>query len=194
MNILLHVCCAPCAIIPVEYLKQRGYSVTLCFYNPNIHPYREFQKRKACVQEFAEKNDLPLILDDRYLLTDFLRTVAFREDNRCSICQEIRIRQTTALANQHGFEFFSTSLLYSKYQRHNEIKEQCLKYSKLSNPRFFYHDFRLGWKEGIEAAIAQGLYRQSYCGCIFSEQERFDKNFRAKGNKHDGYDRSCDKQ
>lgn len=190
MKLLLHVCCAPCAIIPVDYLQQNGYQITLFFYNPNIHPYREFQKRKASVLDFAGNHDLPLIMDDRYLLTEFLRMIAFREDHRCSVCQEIRIKQTTTLANRQGFEFFSTSLLYSKYQKHHEIKEQCLKYAELSSLRFVYHDFRQGWKDGIEAAIAQGLYRQSYCGCIFSEQERFDKNFKTKGNKHDGYDRS----
>jgi hypothetical protein len=194
MNLLLHACCAPCAIVPVDYLKKNGYDVTLFFYNPNIHPYREFQKRKSCVEVFAKNNNLSLIVDDRYLLTDFLRSIIFREKNKCHICQEIRIKETATIARQYGFTFFSTTLLYSRYQRHDEIKKQCLEYSKRLSLPFVYEDFRVGWKTGIESAISQGLYRQSYCGCIFSEQERYDKKFQKVGNINDEYDRSSHKQ
>ncbi len=182
MNLLLHMCCAPCAIFPTQILQQLGYDVTLFFYNPNIHPYREFQKRLASAQDFALYHKLPLILDQQYRLAEFLRAVVFRENRRCLVCQEIRIKKTTSIARNKGFQNFSTSLLYSKYQKHDDIRRQCCDYSKSSGIEFIYHDFRQGWQVGVEYAISQGFYRQSYCGCIFSEQDRYDKSSR-KENK-----------
>lgn len=182
MNLLLHVCCAPCAIIPVRILQQLGYDVTLFFYNPNIHPFREFQKRLASTQVFSKNQNIPLIIDERYRLTEFLRAVVFKENTRCWVCQEIRIRETVTVAKRTGFQSFSTSLLYSKYQKHDDIRKQCDDHSENSGIRFIYQDFRQGWQEGVEAAISQGLYRQSYCGCIYSEQDRYDK-FSRKENR-----------
>ena len=182
MNLLLHACCAPCAIIPTQILQQLGYDVTLFFYNPNTHPYREFQKRLLSIQDFAHHHNIPLLIDERYRLAEFLRAVVFRENIRCLVCQALRIKETTSVAGKKGFHYFSTSLLYSKYQKHDEIRRQCSDYSKLSGLEFIYRDFRQGWQEGVKSAISLGLYRQSYCGCIFSEQERYDKSSR-KENK-----------
>ena len=92
----------------------------------------------------------------------------------------MRIAKTVTFAKNHGFEYFTSSLLYSRYQNHHEIKRQCEDLSKGFGVQFVYYDFREGWRAGIESAISQGLYRQAYCGCIYSEQERYDKTMRVK--------------
>ena len=189
-KILLHVCCAPCAVYPTDFLLVRKYDITLFFYNPNIHPFQEFQKRKKSVEIFAESHNLPVHIDGQYRLIEFMRAIVFRENSRCSVCQQMRIRETALFAKNNGFDAFSTSLLYSKYQNHYEIRQQCLDYSKTLGINFFYHDFREGWKTGIESSISQGLYRQSYCGCIYSEQDRYDKSLRKKGKDNGEHDRS----
>ena len=185
MNILLHTCCAPCAIYPVSILREQGFSVTAYFFNPNIHPYLEFKKRHDTVVSFCAANDIPLLTESRYQMTEFLRSVVFHEHQRCTIFQSLRITKTHEIAKSSGFDFFTTSLLYSRYQNHNEIKDQCEVVAKGSGVRFHYNDFRTGWQYGIDASLAQGLYRQPYCGCIYSEQERYDKSLRSKRNKAD---------
>lgn len=194
MNILLHACCAPCSIFPVNFLQQQGFEVSLYFFNPNIHPFLEFRKRIDTFTTYALKNNLTYFADERYQLADFLQKIAFKENKRCSICQSMRITETVAFAQAHEFSFFSTSLLYSRYQNHFEIKEQCEYISKSSGIDFFYHDFRKGWNYGIESAISQGLYRQPYCGCIYSEQERYDKSMRFKRKNNVENDGSRNKQ
>lgn len=188
-KLLLHVCCAPCAVYPTDFLLKNNYDVTLFFYNPNIHPFREFQKRKEAVEIFAQRHNLSVHIDDRYRLTEFMRAIVFREKSRCSVCQLMRVKETACFARNSGFDAFSTSLLYSKYQKHDEIRQQCIEISASMGIEFIYHDFRQGWEMGIESSIAQGLYRQSYCGCIYSEQDRYDKSMRKKG-KNNGKDDS----
>lgn len=180
MELLLHTCCAPCAIYPVSFLKEKGFNVTLYFFNPNIHPYREYKKRLDCVSLFCQKNDLLLIVDEPYRMDDFLRAVVFRERHRCQICSSLRMTKTCQIAQTKGFDSFSTTLLYSKYQNHIEIKNSCLALSKDTGVPFYYIDFREGWQSGIDSSLEQGLYRQSYCGCIYSEQQRYDKSMRSK--------------
>ncbi len=185
MNILLHTCCAPCSIYPVLALREKGFDVTAFFYNPNIHPYLEYKKRLQSVIFFCETNSIPLIVEDQYQLNDFLRAVVFREHLRCTICQSLRIEKSLTFAESHNFEFFTTSLLYSRYQKHDEIKQQCEEISaEKMGTVFYYEDFRVGWQYGIDASLSQGLYRQPYCGCIYSEQERYDKIARSKREKN----------
>lgn len=183
MNILLHVCCAPCAIYPVDMLRNKGFSVTAFFYNPNIHPYVEFKKRLSSVVSFCQTNEIPLVVEGGYQMVDFLRFVVFHEHERCSICQSMRIAKTLEHAHSGGFDYFTSSLLYSRYQDHDGIKLQCETLAGKTDVSFYYEDFRVGWQYGIDASIVQGLYRQPYCGCIYSEQERYDKNSRSKRKK-----------
>jgi len=182
-KILLHTCCAPCAIHPLAILRDLGFHVTAYFYNPNIHPYQEFKKRLDALILYCDANDLPLVIDGHYQMAEFLRAVVFKEQIRCTICQYLRINKTQEYAKSNGFDLFTTSLLYSRYQNHNEIRDQCEALSKQSEVSFYYKDFREGWRDGIDASLALGLYRQPYCGCIFSEQERYDKTFKSKRNK-----------
>ncbi|NPB09190.1 MAG: epoxyqueuosine reductase QueH [Thermodesulfobacteria bacterium] len=177
-KILLHICCGPCTLYPLRVLRDEGWSVTGFFYNPNIHPYREFRRRIKALETVAEVKDLPLIWDKTYGLRPFLRAVAFREDRRCEVCYLMRLEATVKKALELGFDAFSTTLLYSRYQAHGLVKEIGEDLSFRYGVDFVYRDFREGWEEGQEEARRLEIYRQPYCGCIFSEQERYDKKFR----------------
>ncbi|MEJ5329352.1 MAG: epoxyqueuosine reductase QueH [Desulfobaccales bacterium] len=173
MKLLLHICCGPCAVYPVGVLREGGHEVRGFFFNPNIHPYQEFARRVAAVEEFARHAGLPVIWNRGYDLEGWLRMVAFREGERCRLCYYLRLRQAARVARGGKFEAFTTTLLYSKYQRHELIRELGEQVAREVGLPFYYQDFREGWAAGVEESRALGLYRQAYCGCIFSERDRF---------------------
>lgn len=173
MRILLHTCCGPCSLYPLRNLRKAGHSVTGFFYNHNIHPYQEYVRRLGAVQEMAEQEALPLLMRNDYDLEGFLANVAHLPEKRCSYCYTSRMRATAAAAAEHGFEAFSSSLLYSRYQLHEEIRALGEQAAREFDVVFYYEDFRPGWQEGIRLSKEQGLYRQQYCGCIYSEKERY---------------------
>lgn len=177
-KILLHSCCGPCTIYPLAVLRNDNYDVTGFFYNPNIHPYKEFKRRLTTFSTFAEEQGLKTIIDSKYGLKEFLRSTVYKEDERCPICYEKRLCQLITTALEQGFDAFSTTLLYSRYQNHQLLKTLCEKLAADYSLDFIYHDFREGWQEGIEAAKEAQMYRQPYCGCIYSEQERYDRTIR----------------
>jgi len=183
MKLLLHVCCAPCSTYTVTKLREQDIDVTGYFYNPNIHPYREFKKRLDTLKEFAETIELPLLTEDDYGLTEYLRKVVFHEKQRCSICYAMRLEKTAELAAETGADAFSSTLLYSRYQKHENIIATGKKMADKYGVAFYYEDFRQGWQEGIDRAIDMELYRQPYCGCIYSEQERYDNRLKKKLRK-----------
>lgn len=180
MKVLLHVCCGPCTIYPLDILQNAGQNVTGYFCNPNIHPFQEFQRRLTTLEQFSSAANLSLIVEKEYGLRDFVRKVAFHEEERCQICYRLRLEKTASLAKELGFDAFSTTLLYSKYQRHSLISEICRSLSNSYAIDFLYHDFREGWQIGVDKSIESNMYRQPYCGCIYSEQERYDKSLRKK--------------
>ncbi|HPX61418.1 MAG TPA: epoxyqueuosine reductase QueH [Deltaproteobacteria bacterium] len=173
MKILLHTCCAPCSIYPLEQMRSSGHEVTGYFYNHNIHPYLEYQKRKETLRQFSEQVTLPMLYRDDYDLEGFLAAVADNPTQRCSYCYASRLNATAAVAAESGFKAFSTSLLYSRYQRHDEIRELGDQLARQYGIEFYYEDFRKGWQEGIRISKEMGLYRQQYCGCIYSEKDRY---------------------
>ena len=173
MQILLHICCAPCAIYPVQELRTAAMSVTGFFYNHNIHPYQEYLRRLESVRKFAELVDLKVIYRDEYRLEEFLAKVAADPEKRCLYCYSSRLEIVAAAAVDLGFEAFSTSLLYSRYQKHYAIREMGERVGDKYGIRFHYADFRRGWQEGITLSRKMELYRQQYCGCIYSEKERY---------------------
>ena len=175
MNILLHVCCGPCAVYPLDVLRQQGHEVTGWFHNPNIHPYKEFRRRIEALEEVARQKHFNVEIDRTYGLRDFLRRVVFHEDSRCGLCYDLRLLPTAKRAAAQGFAAFTTTLLYSKYQNHALLQSKGTALAAQFGIQFFYHDFREVWQQGIDQAIALNLYRQPYCGCIYSEQERYDK-------------------
>ena len=173
MRILLHACCGPCALYPLRSLRTAGHDVTGFFYNHNIHPYQEYCKRRDAVAQMAEQESMPLIMHDDYDLEGFLANVAIEPEKRCSYCYASRLRATAQAAAEGGFEAFSAALLYSRYQRHDEIRQRGEKIGREFGVAFHYQDFRSGWQEGIRLSKELGLYRQQYCGCIYSEKDRY---------------------
>lgn len=183
MKLLLHMCCAPCTTYPLRYLRKKNIEITGYFYNPNIHPYREYKKRLETLKSFAQSADFPLHIAPDYELNEFLRGAVSQEQQRCGFCYSMRLQQTAYFASENGFEGFSTTLLYSRYQNHSLIKKQCESLAAQYNLTFFYEDFRKGWQEGIDISIGEDMYRQPYCGCIYSERERYDNRLKKQLKK-----------
>lgn len=143
------------------------------FYRYNIHPYTECLKRQQTLEQYAGDIDLKVIYQQGYELETFLQNVTFRESRRCRYCYHDRLRTTALLAKRGRFDCFSTTLLYSKFQNHEMIHAIGEAVEKDTGVSFYYRDFRPGWKEGIETSKKLGMYRQQYCGCIYSEKERY---------------------
>jgi len=183
MKLLLHVCCAPCSTYTLSKLREQNIEVSGYFYNPNIHPFREFKRRLTTMKEFATQANFDLITEDEYGLTEYLRKVVFNEKQRCSICYNMRLEKTAEQAVKSGADAFSSTLLYSRYQKHENIVATGKKIANKYGIEFYYEDFREGWQEGIDKAIEMDLYRQPYCGCIYSEQERYDNRLKKKLRK-----------
>ncbi|WP_027186229.1 epoxyqueuosine reductase QueH [Desulfovibrio inopinatus] len=180
-RILLHMCCGPCSVTVIDRLKQAGFAVTGLFYNPNIHPLTEYLKRRDGAAQAAEALGINIIFRDEPTGPQlFLRDVAHRESNRCFYCYSLRIKQTRNIAAHGHFDCFTTTLLYSRYQKHEMIQDVCRDAAAGSPVAFHYEDFRDGWQEGIDRSKAMGLYRQPYCGCIYSEYERYEKQLKKR--------------
>jgi epoxyqueuosine reductase len=175
MEILMHMCCSNCAVYPVRELQQRGISVKGFWFNPNIHPYLEYKSRLDSMRKLQELWGLDVVCDDNYGLKDFLRSVVNNEGNRCEYCYTVRLEKTAAKARETKADAFSTSLLVSPYQDLEMIKAIGLLMQEKYEVEFHFEDFRDGYWEGRKMAADLNLYRQKYCGCIYSEMERFTK-------------------
>lgn len=173
MKILLHICCANCAIYPVLQAKEKGNEVMGYFFNPNIHPFQEYQKRMDALKLYSEKSGLEVIYRDEYLLEEFLKNVSHQPEARCQYCYTVRLEAAAREAKKNSCDAFSTTLLQSAHQNHQRIKETGERVSGEVGIPFYYEDFRPGWRKGLEVSKALGLYRQQYCGCIYSEKERY---------------------
>ncbi len=177
-SILVHCCCGPCSLYTVKEIKGAGLSPTGLFFNPNIHPFREFERRVEAMEEVAASFDMPMVWHQRgYDLNGWLSAVGqeLEPPRRCLHCYRLRLEETVRRAGALGIRRFTTTLLYSRYQQHEAIVEICRELALAWGLEFFYRDFRLGWQEGIQRAKEMGIYRQPYCGCIFSERERYSK-------------------
>lgn len=173
MDLLLHICCGPCSIASWKAFEEGGYRVRGFFFNPNIHPYREFEKRKKTLHRLAEEEGRDLLWDDRYLLEEFLRAVASCEEERCLTCYRMRLGETARRAAAEGIRCFSTTLLISPYQQHERVKETGEELAREHGLEFVYHDLRPLFRQSMDEARQRGLYRQGYCGCIYSEKDRY---------------------
>ena len=186
MNLLLHMCCGPCSCYPVKVLREQGIEPTGYFFNPNIHPYKEWDMRLKAAEEFAARSELKIITDKHYMLRDFLRRALAAEqaeNGRCRMCYTWRLEETARYAAENGFDAFTSTLFYSIYQQHELMKETAEHFAKVYGVKFHYEDFRPGWQEGIDMSVEMGLYRQPYCGCIFSEEERYSRELRKARKK-----------
>ena len=175
MKTLLHVCCAPCANQCVEVLRGEEIQVYGFWYNPNIHPFTEYRARRNCLRSYAEDVQLPLIEKNDYALRPFIREVAADISNRCGKCYEMRLFEAAKQAKEGGFDSFTSSLFISPYQNHELMAETAQKAAEVFGVEFLYRDFRPYFKAGQDYAREHEFYMQKYCGCVFSEEERYVK-------------------
>jgi hypothetical protein len=163
-------------IYPLERLRQKEFSVTGLFYNPNAHPYLEYKNRKAAVEDFSRKAGVEVVYP-QYQPAEFFQAVNAKEDSpgRCAICWTLRMKRTAQAAKERSFQAFSTTLLVSPYQDQEMLKKIGEDIAKEEGLEFYYEDFRPGFKKAHEEARVKGIYCQKYCGCIYSEIERYNK-------------------
>jgi len=181
MNILLHICCAPCAIYPIEELRREEHLIAGFFYNPNIHPYSEYLRRLEEVKKYSGEVGLNVIYSD-YDIEKFFQNVAYNEaaENRCPVCWWLRLEKAAKWGKENGFDAFTTTLLGSPYQDRGIICSIADDIAKNAGIGFYNKDFTVEFKKAHETARAKGIYCQNYCGCVFSEREKL---LRVKGKK-----------
>jgi len=170
-SILLHVCCAHCTAYTVEYWREEGYEVTAFWYNPNIHPFIEHQNRLEAIKSLSIAMKFPLVIYDSYDMVKYFRVVSGNETDRCRYCFNLRLSKTVLRAKQDGFKEFTTTLLISPHQKHALIIE--VGESAAQGLDFLYADLRKRYSDSRHLTKPLNLYRQQYCGCIYSEWERY---------------------
>jgi epoxyqueuosine reductase len=180
MNILLHACCGPCSIYPTKKLAEDGNNFTVYYFNPNIHPYKEFKHRLNTLREYCQLKKYKLVVDKSYPLEQCLQGMLSEATVRCAYCYRTRLEAAAIYAKENGFEAFSTTLLVSPYQKHALIKTIAQEASQKYAIPFYYEDYRLGYQEGVDVSLELEMYRQPYCGCVFSERDRYEKKPKRK--------------
>lgn len=174
MKLLMHTCCAPCSVYCIEKLRSEGIEPTLYWYNPNIHPYMEYKARRDTLKQYSEMININAIFEEDYGLKEFSKNVIDDLENRCSnYCYRVRLEQTAKYAKENGYDAITTTLFVSPYQKHEVIKEMLKEIAEKYGLEFVYRDFREGFRQGQNKARELGLYMQKYCGCVFSEEERY---------------------
>ena len=174
-KILLHCCCAPCSLSCVEPLRNEGVDITAFWFNPNIHPFKEYEARRDCLVNFMAEQKIPLVVKEDYGLREFVRNVAENIDSRCEYCYSVRLEQTAKYAKENGFDGFTSTLFSSLYQNHEMMVKKAEELAEKYGIEFYYRDFRPNFREGNQKAREKGFYMQKYCGCIFSEEDRYQK-------------------
>jgi predicted adenine nucleotide alpha hydrolase (AANH) superfamily ATPase len=183
MKLLLHTCCAPCSVYCIKSLRAEGIEPVSYWFNPNIHPYTEYKARRDTLIEYSKMENFKLIINENYGLDEFCKNVIDDLENRCqNYCYKVRLEETAKYAKENGYDAFSTTLLISPYQKHDTLKSLGEAISKKYNINFLYRDFRPGFREGQSEARELGLYMQKYCGCVFSEEERYAKQIEKDKN------------
>ena len=189
MKLLMHTCCAPCSVYCIDTLRKEGIEPTLYWFNPNIHPYKEYQARRDCLKEYSKSIGIEAIFEENYGLDEFCKNVVNDLTGRCkNYCYPVRLEQAFKYAKENGYDAVTTTLLYSIYQNHDYIKSLMEEYSKKYEIDFLYRDFRVGFWEGHQKAHDLGLYMQKYCGCIFSEESAYYNRNSSKPQLPEGFE------
>lgn len=173
MRVLLHTCCAPCTTYSRQALQALGHEVRGYFINPNIHPYKEFLRRLDTFRDYMEATSFEAEVCSEYGLRGFLESGQTQGKDRCGACYAMRLTPTAYKAKREGYGAFTTTLLISPYQNHDLIADVANEIAGQVGVSFLYVDLRPGYGSSIEMSKSLGLYRQPYCGCIFSEEERY---------------------
>lgn len=189
MKLLMHTCCAPCSVYCIDSLRKEGIEPTVYWYNPNIHPYIEYKTRRDTLKEYTKSINVEAIFEEEYGLDNFCKNVIGDLQNRCkNYCYRVRLEQTAKYAKENGYDTISTTLLVSPYQKHDILKEQGEEIAKKYGLNFLYRDFRVGFREGQAKARELGLYMQKYCGCVFSEEDRYNSHNSVQNSNINGYE------
>lgn len=175
-SLLLHACCAPCSSYCLEYLC-RYFDVTLFFYNPNISDKREFDLRYCELVRLVEETGCGVaIVCPEYDSNEYTDKIAGLENcpergERCSICYALRLKKTYEYASSHGFEYFCSTLSISPHKDADRLNAIGQSLAKNSNVKFLPNDFKKkgGYLRSIELSKEYGLYRQNFCGCVYSK-------------------------
>ena len=182
-KLLVHACCAPCLVAVYEdieknyneYNLERIENMDVIWYNTNIHPKYEYEQRKETLKQFLTlKNKQGVFLDEYNLMDWTKQALNFKEEGyrlRCEYCYTSRLEKVFEYARDNGYTAVTTTLLISPYQKHDIICEVCEKMALKYGVKFMYKDFRPMFWDGQHRARDLGLYRQKYCGCIFSIDE-----------------------
>jgi predicted adenine nucleotide alpha hydrolase (AANH) superfamily ATPase len=173
MKLLLHICCGPCALYPIKKLVSSKFDEILgYYYNPNIHPPSEYKKRKDALADAAKKISFEVIYPF-YNMEEYFKEIPLAQDSpeRCRSCWRLRLSKTAGFAKENGFDAFTTTLLISPYQDHELVRKLGEDISQENAVEFYYEDFRKGFRQSQEEAKKENLYRQKYCGCVFSEKD-----------------------
>ena len=179
-KLLLHSCCAPCSSHVISYLTNY-FDITILYYNPNIAPYEEYEKRKKeqirLIKEIKTQNKIDII-DCDYDNNIYEEKIKGYEEcpekgARCTICFNLRLEKTATIAKEHNFDYFCTTLTVSPYKNANLINEIGEKLAEKYNVKWLHSDFKKnnGYKHSIELSKEYNLYRQDYCGCIYSKRK-----------------------
>lgn len=178
-TLLLHVCCAPCSSAVLERLGKT-FKITVLYYNPNITDQAEYKKRLSEIHHFIEKVESKYkidIIDGRYHPEEFLSVAKDLEyeperGKRCYKCYQLRLEETAKIASKLGFDYFTTTLSLSPYKNSNWINEIGGNLGKKYETKYLYSDFKKknGYKRSIELSKKYHLYRQDYCGCVYSKR------------------------
>lgn len=180
-KLLLHACCAPCSSYCLEYLS-RYFEITVLYYNPNISPEEEFKKRaeeeKRFISEMPVKNPVTLVVDD-YEPDEFFSAVKGLENapeggERCFVCYRLRLERAARYAKEHGFDYFCSTLSISPLKNAQKLNEIGTELSEIYKVPSLPNDFKKkgGYLRSIELSREYGLYRQNYCGCVFSKKNK----------------------
>lgn len=178
-TLLLHSCCAPCSSAVLERISKY-FSITILFYNPNITDYEEYLKRKEELKRLIKDVNYQIeIMDCDYDKEKFIEMALGLEDKkegdiRCYKCYKLRLEKTAMLAKENNFDYFTTTLSISPYKNSKWLNEIGEELANKYNINYLYADFKKknGYKRSIELSNIYHLYRQDYCGCIYSKVER----------------------
>ena len=174
-KVLMHTCCAPCSVACIRMLREEEIEPVSLWYNPNIHPVTEYRARRDTLKEYAASVGMELIVHEEYGLRRFIEGIYPDFDHRCGFCYRIRLEEAARTAKELGFQAFTTTLLVSPYQNHELIVQTAGQLAEEYGIAFLYRDFRPRFREGQQEARELGLYMQKYCGCVFSEEDRYMK-------------------
>jgi len=177
MRLLMHICCANCALFPVKSLREAGHEITGLWFNPNIHPEDEYVRRSDAVRELVARWEMDMLCRHGYGPEVFQREMDSRgagtsRPERCGACYSMRMREAARECLEGGHDAFTTSLLVSPYQEHELLVAMAEAAANEFGVKFLYEDFRPGWPQGQAMSREMGFYRQYYCGCLYSREER----------------------